>query len=136
MVKTSRDVDQSRVINTESVIEVPPKVKEHNTLVIHENETRNVGVVQHNHNIIEKEIRYVKRAPVYRPAPRVQTVLVPVAVQQPPCGCSCSCSSQPSYVYVQQRAYDRYTHGRTAVAVQQVLVPVAVPAGYGYGYYR
>lgn len=78
VVKTSRDVDQSRVINTESVVVVPPRKKEINKLIIRENETRNVGVVQHNHTIIEKEIRYVKRrAPVY-PAYRVQTTYQPV----------------------------------------------------------
>lgn len=78
VVKTSRDVDQSRVINTESVVHVPPRKKETNKLIIRENETRNVGVVQHNHTIIEKEIRYVKRrAPIY-PAYRVQTTYQPV----------------------------------------------------------
>jgi hypothetical protein len=97
-VKKTRDVDQSRVINTESVVVVPPRVKEHNKLVIHENETRNVGTVQHNHTIIEKEIRYVKRPPAYHPTvhhrvvKRVETVYVPVPQPQP-CGCSCGCSS-------------------------------------------
>ena len=55
------------------------RTKETNKLIIHENETRNVGVIQHNHRIIEKEIRYVKRAPVYRhhaPAPRVRVQTV------------------------------------------------------------
>jgi hypothetical protein len=75
VIKTSRDVDQSRVINTESVVHVPPRKKETNKLIIRENETRNVGVVQHNHTIIEKEVHYVKRrAPVYR----VQTTYQPV----------------------------------------------------------
>lgn len=80
VVKTSRDVDQSRVINTQSVVHVPPRKKEINKLIIRENETRNVGVIQHNHTIIEKEIRYVKRRPpVYRPpAYRVQTTVQPV----------------------------------------------------------
>lgn len=78
VVKSSRDVDQSRVINTQSVVHVPPRTKEINKLIVRENETRNVGVVQHNHTIIEKEIRYVKpRAPVYR-AYRVQTTYQPV----------------------------------------------------------
>jgi hypothetical protein len=75
VVKTSRDVNQSRVINTQSVVNVPPRVKETNKLIIRENETRNVGVVQHNHTIIEKEIRYVKRRP---PAYRVRTTYQPV----------------------------------------------------------
>jgi hypothetical protein len=147
VVKTSRDVDQSRVLNTESVVQVPPRVKEVNKLVIHENETRNVGVIQHNHRIIEKEIRYVKRAPVYRhhqaPAYRVQTVLVPVVVQQPPCGCPCTCSG---HGYAQQYVYGdgySYSSGRGGllqhlqqsqqVQVQQVQVQqVLVPYGYGY----
>jgi hypothetical protein len=75
VVKNSRDVDQSRVINTQSVVNVPPRTKETNKLIVRENETRNVGVVQHNHTIIEKEIRYVKRrAHAYR----VQTTYQPV----------------------------------------------------------
>ena len=148
VVKTSHDVDQSRVINTESVVQVPPRVKEINKLVIHENETRNVGVIQHNHRIIEKEIRYVRRAPVYqrpvhqyvpqyRAVQQVQTVLVPVAA--PPvhnCGCPCTCSgghnayasaSASAYVYQPGFAYDAERG-----SMQKVWVPVAVPTGYGY----
>jgi hypothetical protein len=129
VVKTSRDVDQSRVINTDSVVHVRPKEKEYNKLVIHENEVRNVGVIQHNHRIIEKEIRYVKRKPVYRyPAYQVQTVIVPVVVQPArECGCPCTCSA-PRYVYEQAYAYPQ-----TRTVVQQVLVPVT-GGGYGYGY--
>jgi hypothetical protein len=68
VIKTSRDVDHSRTINTESVVEVPAKERVHNHLVIRKNTIRNVGVVNHNHTIIEKEIRYRPR-PVYkRPA--------------------------------------------------------------------
>ena len=148
VVKNSRDVDQSRVINTESVVQIPPRTREINKLVIQENETRNVGVVQHNHRIIEKEIRYVRRAPVYqRPVHRyvpqyravqqVQTVLVPVAA--PPvhnCGCPCTCSggynayasaSASAYVYQPGFAYDAERG-----SMQKVWVPVAVPTGYGY----
>jgi len=145
VVKTSHDVDQSRVINTETVVQVPPRVKEINKLVIHENETRNVGVIQHNHRIIEKEIRYVRRAPVYRPpvhryvpqyrvVQQVQTVLVPVVA--PPvqnCGCPCTCSGghnayASAYVYQPGFAYDA-----ARGSMQKVWVPVAVPtAGYGY----
>ena len=122
------DVDQSRVINTEDVVQVRPRVREINKLVIHENETRNVGVIQHNHRIVEKETRYVKRAPVYRRAvpayrvPRVQTVLVPVVVQPVQnCGCPCTCSGSHSayaaaYVYGAGYADDRDSgdarHGR------------------------
>jgi hypothetical protein len=138
VVKTSHDVDQSRVINTEEVVQVRPRVKEINKLVIHENETRNVGVIQHNHRIIEKETRYVKRAPVYRyPAPavrvQVQTVYVPVVM--PPvqnCGCPCTCSGSHS-AYAQPYVYETgYAYGARRAAVQQVYVPVNVPAGYAY----
>jgi hypothetical protein len=126
-------------------VQVPPRVKEINKLIIHENETRNVGVIQHNHRIIEKEIRYVKRAPVYQRAvhryavPRyrvvqqVQTVLVPVATQPAQnCGCPCTCSGGHSayasaYVYQPGYAYDAERG-----SMQKVWVPVAVPAGYGY----
>jgi hypothetical protein len=60
VIKNSRDVDHSRVIETSSV--VPSKrVIETNHLIIKENETRNVGVVQHNHTIIEKELILTKR---------------------------------------------------------------------------
>jgi hypothetical protein len=138
VVKTSRDVDQSRVINTEEVVQVRPRVKETNHLVIHKNETRNVGVIQHNHKIIEKEIRYVKRAPVYQHyAPRyrvrLQTVYVPIVMQSArPCGCPCTCYASQS-AYAQADAYGGgYTNNSQRGAVQQVLVPVTVPAGYGY----
>src|ERR1700742_1435009 len=58
--KQTRDVDQSRVIETQSV--VPSKrLIETNALIIHENETRNIGTVQHNHTIIEKELVLTKR---------------------------------------------------------------------------
>ena len=144
VVKTSRDVDQSRVINTETVVQVPPRVKEINKLVIHENETRNVGVIQHNHRIIEKEIRYVKRAPTYqrvvhqyavpqyRVVQQVHTVLVPVAAQTVQnCGCPCTCSGShnayaSAYEYRAGYAYDERG------SIQKVWIPVAVSAGYGY----
>ena len=64
VVHTTQDVDQSRVVNTTSVVPVAPRMKETNHLVIRKNTIRNVGVVQHNHTIIEKEIRY--RRPVQR----------------------------------------------------------------------
>jgi hypothetical protein len=64
VVHTTQDVDQSRVINTTSVVPVAPRMKETNHLVIRKNTIRNVGVVRHNHTIIEKEIRY--RRPVQR----------------------------------------------------------------------
>ena len=60
VIKQSRDVDHSRVIETRSV--VPSKrVIETNHLIIRENETRHVGTVQHNHTIIEKELVLTKR---------------------------------------------------------------------------
>ena len=41
---------------------VPSKrLIETNHLIVHENETRNVGTVQHNHTIIEKELVLTKR---------------------------------------------------------------------------
>jgi hypothetical protein len=60
VVKVSKDVDHSRVLETQSV--VPSKrLIETNHLIIRENETRNIGVVQHNHTIIEKELILTKR---------------------------------------------------------------------------
>ena len=60
VIKRTRDVDRSRVIQTQSV--VPSKrVIETNHLIIRENETRNVGTVVHNHTIIEKELILRKR---------------------------------------------------------------------------
>ena len=64
VVHTTQDVDRSQVINTTSVVPVAPRMRETNHLVIRKNTVRNVGVVQHNHTIIEKEIRY--RRPVQR----------------------------------------------------------------------
>jgi len=142
VVKTSRDVDQSRVINTESVVHVPPRKKETNKLIIRENETRNVGVVQHNHTIIEKEVRYVKRrAPVY-PAYRVQTTYQPVcqsgalvywivrrggeAMVVPaealahgnPCNpspCNCGTGYVASHGYQTRHSYDTYSYPRRPI---------------------
>ena len=62
VVQTTRDIDHSRVINTQSVVPVSRKVRTHNHLVIRKNTIRNVGVIRHNHTIIEKEIRYKRRA--------------------------------------------------------------------------
>jgi hypothetical protein len=60
VIKVTKDVDHSKVIETQSV--VPSKrVIETNHLIIRENETRNLGVVQHNHTIIEKELILTKR---------------------------------------------------------------------------
>ena len=60
VIKQTRDVDHSRVLETQSV--VPSKrLIETNHLIIRENETRNTGTVQHNHTIIEKELVLTKR---------------------------------------------------------------------------
>jgi hypothetical protein len=59
VIKKTKDVDHSRVIETQSVI--PSKrVIETNHLIVHENETRNIGTIQHNHTIIEKELVLTK----------------------------------------------------------------------------
>lgn len=55
VIKNTKDVDHSAVLETTSV--VPSKrVIETNHLIIRENETRNIGTIQHNHTIIEKEL--------------------------------------------------------------------------------
>src|SRR3954469_11800836 len=60
VLKQTKDVDHSRGIETQSV--VPSKrLIETNALIVHENETRNIGTVQHNHTIIEKELVLTKR---------------------------------------------------------------------------
>jgi hypothetical protein len=134
VIKNTRDVDQSRTINTKSEVVVPPRVREHNKLIIHENQTRNVGVIQHNHQIVEKEIRYVRRAParpravlVYRPQP----VLVPV-IQQQSSGCGCGGSTlsygyQVGYVYKPE-----YVRQVAPQVVQYTVMPATMPTAYGY----
>jgi hypothetical protein len=67
VIKNTRTIDRSRDINTVTEVPVRRRVRETNHLVIHENETRNVGVIRHNRIIIEKEIRYVRRVPVVTP---------------------------------------------------------------------
>jgi hypothetical protein len=95
VVKKVRNVDRSRVINTRSVVPVGTRFKEENNhLVIRHNETRLTGVVQHNHTVIEKEVRYVRRIPLqttvefithhYRLVERPDTVTIPV---HRPSGC-------------------------------------------------
>ncbi len=77
--KNTRDIDHSRVIETQTVVPVPPRTVTKNHLVIHKNTTRHVGTIRHRHTIVEKEIRYVRpRAPTvvnfvvheYRPVRR------------------------------------------------------------------
>jgi hypothetical protein len=63
VIKTTRDVDRSRVINTRSVVTVSRQVRPKNHLVVHDRTVRNVGTIRHNHTIVEKEIRYWRRAP-------------------------------------------------------------------------
>lgn len=60
VIRNTHDVDHSRVVETQSVIP-SMRVIETNHLVVHENETRHVGTVQHNHTIIEKEVVLMKR---------------------------------------------------------------------------
>jgi hypothetical protein len=91
VIKRVRNVDHSRVINTRTVVPVRTRVRETNHLVIHKNEIRHTGVVQHNRIIVEKEIRYVRRIPVetrvefithqYRAVERPDTVTVPVSLR-------------------------------------------------------
>lgn len=135
VIKNTRDVDQSRTINTKSEVVVPPpRVREHNKLIIHENETRNVGVIQHNHQIIEKEIRYVRRAParpravlVYRPQP----VLVPV-IEQKASGCGCG-GSTLSYGYRVGYVYKpEYVRPLAPQPAQYAVMPAMMPTAYGY----
>src|SRR4029078_6153812 len=58
--KDSKDVDHSRVIETQSV--APSKrLIETNHLIIHESEVRHVGTVVHNHTIMEKELVLTKK---------------------------------------------------------------------------
>lgn len=153
VIKNSRDVDQSRVINTKSEVIVPSRTREVNKLVVHENETRNVGVIQHNHQIIEKEIRYVRRHPIQQryvapqvvvPQYRVQQVLVPVQ-QSSGCGCGGSTVSYgvgyiytPEYVRVPARNAMPYALAPAALPAYGVSAGYGVPAGYGvstaYGY--
>jgi hypothetical protein len=95
VIKTTRDVDQSRTINTTTVVPVPPRVRERNHLVIHENETRNIGTILHKNLIIEKEIRYRRRPPVVVERPYVvRQVVVQQYVVQQPCG-GCGVPVQP-----------------------------------------
>jgi hypothetical protein len=89
VVKKVRNIDHSRVINTVTVVPAGRRVREINRLVIQKNETRHVGVVQHNHIIVEKEVRYVRRVPAtttvnfvthnYRVMERPAAVSIPVA---------------------------------------------------------
>jgi hypothetical protein len=95
VVKGVRTIDRSRTINTTTVVPVSRRMKETNHLVVHRNEIRETGVVQHNHLIVEKETRYLKRVPIetevvfvtrkYNVVERPATVTVPVTYR-PRCG--------------------------------------------------
>jgi hypothetical protein len=97
VVKKVRNVDHSRTINTVTVVPAGRRIREINRLVIQNNETRHVGVVQHNHTIVEKEIRYVRRVPItttvnfvthhYRVVERPAAVSIPFEPRRAfPCG--------------------------------------------------
>ena len=104
VVKNVKNVDHSRVINTRTVVPGRTRIRETNHLVIHKNETRHVGVIQHNRIIVEKEIRYFRRVPArtrvefithdYRVVERPDTVKVRVSPGYiGPCGRYGSCRS-------------------------------------------
>lgn len=97
-IHTTKDVDKSQVINTQSEVVVKRRLKETNHLIIRENETRNVGVVQHNHTIYEVTPRYVVRVPKvtvvsyvtqrYYVVDTPATMTVPVSMRPPASRCS------------------------------------------------
>jgi len=58
--KTVKEIDRSAVIESKSLAPTR-RVIETNHLIVHENETRNIGVIQHNHTIMEKELVLTKR---------------------------------------------------------------------------
>ncbi len=96
VIRTTKDIDRSRVINTVTVV---PKrrVIERNHLVIRDHQTRYVGVVRHNHTIVE----YVRPVPTvinyvtqdYRATYRPHTELGPASVyhDRPACGRGYGC---------------------------------------------
>ena len=86
-----------------------------NHLVIRQNTIRNVGVVRHNHTIIEKEIRYKRRPAVLRVVDYVmqqyQTVYKPAIVYVPyiyPVR-----YSVPHHYYPKQYHYPQHHYQRT-----------------------
>jgi len=97
-IRTTRDIDRSQVIETQSEIPAGTRVNETNHLIVRENETRNVGVIRHKHTIIEKDVRYVRRVPVvttvsfvvhkYRVVETPATIAVPVPDPRPIYRCS------------------------------------------------
>lgn len=80
VVRTSKDVDKSRVINTQSVVEVPSgQVRTRNHPPEHHSPR---GVIRHNHTIIEKEVRYKPRPSVHVPRVYASPVVVNFVTQQ------------------------------------------------------
>jgi hypothetical protein len=76
VVKNVRTVDHSTVINTITVIPGGRRGKAIRHLIIHLTEVRHVGVIQHNHIIVEKTIRVVRPSrhfKRYRRAPNKPT---------------------------------------------------------------
>ena len=61
VVRNVRTIDHSKVINTVTVVPGVRRGKSTRHLVIYLTEIRHVGVIQHNHTIIEKTIRSVRR---------------------------------------------------------------------------
>jgi hypothetical protein len=60
VIKNSKDIDHSRVIDTQTVVP-SKKLIVTNHLIVHENVVRNTGTIVHNHTIIEKELILTKR---------------------------------------------------------------------------
>lgn len=72
VVRNVRTIDHSKVINTVTVVPGGRRGKATRHLVIYLTEIRHVGVIQHNHTIIEKTIRSLRRprnSKQYRRAP-------------------------------------------------------------------
>jgi hypothetical protein len=61
VIKKVRTIDHSKVLNTVTVVPAGRRGKTTRHLVIHLTEIHHVGVIQHNHTIIEKTIRTVRR---------------------------------------------------------------------------
>jgi hypothetical protein len=57
VLKKVRIIDHSKIINTVTVLPAGRRGKATRHLVLHLTEVRHVGVIQHNHTIIEKSIR-------------------------------------------------------------------------------
>ena len=60
VVRTNKTIDHTGTVDTKTV-NPSTRVIETNHLIVHENETKNVGTVQHNRTIVEKEVVLTKR---------------------------------------------------------------------------